>query len=72
MDARQQKHQNKHNCSDPERQIHYFRYDVGENIVFGHERFLDVYPRKRYLLYMGLANRIYEDAIEVYFHLARD
>jgi hypothetical protein len=44
MDARQQKHRNKHNCGDQERKIHYLRHDIGEKIVFGHERFLDVYP----------------------------
>jgi hypothetical protein len=70
MHARQQKHRNKHNCSDQERKIHYLCHDIGKKIIFGHERFLDVYPTIIHLQYMGLADRIYEDAIEVYLHLA--
>jgi hypothetical protein len=49
MDARQQKHRNKHNRSEQEGKIHHLRHDIGEQIVFGHERFLDLYP-KIYLL----------------------
>jgi hypothetical protein len=38
VDARQQKHRNKHNGCGCQRQIHYFRCDIGKNIAFGHGR----------------------------------
>jgi hypothetical protein len=69
MDARQQKHRNKHNCSEQEGKIHHLRHDIGEKIAFGHERLLDLYPKIIYSPYMGLPDRIYENAIELYFRL---
>ena len=67
MNARQQKHGDKHDCCDQEGKIHYLRHDIGQKIVFGHGRFLGVYSVIIFLLYMGLANRNYEDAIGYIF-----
>jgi hypothetical protein len=44
MNASQQKHRNKHKSCDCQRQVHYFRYDIGNNIAFGHGRLLNVHP----------------------------
>jgi len=67
VNARQQKHGDKHDCCDQEGKIHYLRHDIGQKIVFGHGRFLGVYSVIIFLLYMGLANRNYEDAIGYIF-----
>ena len=44
VDARQQKHRNKHKGRGCQRQIHYFRYDIGKNIALGHGRLPKVHP----------------------------
>jgi hypothetical protein len=45
MDASQQKHRDKHKSRDCQRQVHYFRYDIGKNVAFGHGRLLNVHPK---------------------------
>jgi hypothetical protein len=71
MDARQQQHRNKHNCSKQEGKIHHLRHDIGEKIVFGHERFLDLYLKIYLLAFIWGAGSHLRERDQVYFRLGQ-